>query len=219
MRVGEYLEVLRGRDGVIMADVMPRDLVQEVAEMEASIDMVSGGMRLENMGLFQCLHREEVIVLISDRVFERPDEITMRMVDTEGVVIGHDVPESMRGELSKRSDLIWMSDGFVLFPELIGNRDAKMVMGCSTLRIEGIPEGVDARMFYPSMSSAELINRRYGVEGPDISAAVIGVDGLEPSVDDRSVPVADVVEVPCGGGRHGEPSPEDALYRCDLVGE
>ena len=83
MRVGEFLEILRGMDGVIMADVMPVDLIQEVAEMETSIDCISGGMRLENIGLFQCLHREEVIVLLSD-----------------GVVRGHDVPGYLREELS-----------------------------------------------------------------------------------------------------------------------
>ena len=218
MRVGEFLETLRSMDGVIMADVMPDDLIREVAEMETSIDCISGGMRLENIGLFQCLHREEVIVLLSDGVFERPREITIRMIDTDGVVIGHDVPEYLWEEFSGRDDLIWMSDGFVLFPDLSTNKDAKMVMGCSTLKLNGVPEEVDARMFYPSISSAEIMNRRFGVEGTGISAAVIGVDGLEPSCG-QSVSVSDVVEVPCGGGRHGEPSPEDALYRCDLVGE
>ncbi len=218
MLVDEFLTLLRGMDGVITAEIMPSDLVQEVAETESSVDTITGGMVLENIGLFQCLHHENVFVLISEGFLQRSEEITMRMIDTEGVVIGHDVPDSMREELSARKDLIWMSDGFVLFPELITNRDAKMVMGCSTLRLDGVPGDVTARMFYPSIASAELINRRYGVEGQYISAAVIGVDGLDPSVD-GSVPVSDVVEVPGGGSGHGESSPEDALYRGHLVGE
>lgn len=218
MLVDEFLALLRGMDGVITAEIMPSDLIQEVAEKESSVDTITGGMTLENIGLFQCLHHEHVFVLISKGFLQRSEEITMRMIDTEGVVIGHDVPDSMREELSARKDLIWMSDGFVLFPELITNRDAKMVMGCSTLRLDGVPGDVTARMFYPSIASAELINRRYGVEGPYISAAVIGVDGLGPSVD-GSVSVSDVVEVPGGGGGHGESAPEDALYRGHLVGE
>lgn len=179
MRVGDFMEGMLRVEGVRGIRMMPDDLIRSVASTEASIDTVSGGMRLENMGLFQCIHSPYVFVLFCDPSFERPNEITMRMIDSEGVVIGHDVPPAMMDDYIDRRDIFWMSDGFVMFPDRIGNRDAKMVMGCSRYRCGWLPDDVRVRMFYPSVSSAESINSRFGMEEDGISSAVLGVDGLE----------------------------------------
>ena len=218
MRKGEFMDAMLRTAGVIRIEPIPPDLAQSVAATEVSVDTITGGMRLENIGLFQCLHCPDVFVLFCDGVFKRPNEITMRMIDLDGVVIGHDVPPDMIHEYEGRTDICWMSDGFVLFPERIGNRDAKMVIGCSEYLSEDIDEGTRMRLFYPSIRSAELMNTRFGVFREGVSTAILGVDGLE-ACDDRSVPVSDVVEVPRGRCGHCESTPEDPFYRCDLVGE
>lgn len=183
MRGRDFLDSISKVDGFLDIRCMSAEDVETVAEIETSIGMVSGGMRLENIGLFQCLHAAHVFVLFCDEGFHRPEQVTMRMVDTEGVIVGHDVPPGMMGDFSDRDDVFWLSEGFIIHSDRIGNKDVKLVIGCSELSVPGIPGDVRMRLFYPSMQSAEYLNARFGVSGEGISSAVLGVDGLDDGLD------------------------------------
>ena len=209
---GEFVAAVEGMCGVVQVTRLSSAVVREAVSIEESIRVVSGGLRMDNAGVHACASREMVFAVVCDSDFLRPDTITMELVDDDGVVIGHDVPRSMRDALRDRQDLVWLSEDFVMFPDRIGMRDARLVMHASRLDV-GL--GQDPWVFYPSISSAEMLNRRLGIDAEGLSTMLMGIDGLSPA----SVPVADVVKVPSGRGGHGEPSPEYALYRGDLVGE
>ena len=179
MRSTEYLGLLRAMPGVVRAELVPADLVQSVAEMEASITRASGGMKLENSGMVQCLKRSMVAVVFCDCDFKRPEAVTMRMVDTDGVVIGHDVPPSRMDEFRARDDVLWIASGFIMYADLICSNDATMVMDSSSLMVAGAPEDSVAEMFYPSCSSSDMINTRFAMPGGMISNAIVGIDGID----------------------------------------
>lgn len=174
----EFIAALYRMEGVLRVEPMDEDLVREVVETEDSICRVSGGMRLDNRGVHDCCAMEGRFVMFCDVRFTRPDEVTMEMVDDTGQTIGHDVPPGMREHFGRRNDVFWMSDCFVMYPARFGANDVRMVMLSSGLRVPGIPDWCTARLFYPSPSSAVLIESRYGVSDPMISAAILGVDGL-----------------------------------------
>ena len=184
MHSTEYLRLLRSIPGVVRVELAPADLVQSVAEMEASITRgVGGGMRISNSGMVQCMDRDMIAVIFCDSDFKRPDQVTMRMVNPEGVVVGHDVPPSRMEEFKARDDISWIASTFVMYPDLIGNDDATMVMGSSSLTVAGAPEESAAEMFFPSCSSADMINSRFAMDNKGISNAIVGVDGIEVDVD------------------------------------
>lgn len=209
MRAEDCVRAVGRLCGVMRAETLPDDMLRTVAGIESSIMQVSGGMRIECSGMGVCSSMGTVLVLFCDDGFPRPSEVTMEMVDDRGTVIGQDVPLAMRGSFEGRDDVCWISDGFVLFPRRIDSHfDVRMVLHESRVHVPDAGPGVDARVFYPSPESANLLNSWFGMSCRGMSTLIMGVDGL-----DASVPVTDMVQVPCGGRSHGEPSPEHTLYR------
>lgn len=217
MRHDEFLEHLGKRGGVLRIEPLDRSTVQEVVRIEESICRVSCGLRLENAGVQTCASCSDLFVMFCTSEFPRPDCVTMEMVDDRGVVIGHDVTERMKYMYLGRDDLVWMSDNFVLYPNKTVPCDVRLVMKASRLEAD-LPGDVMPWQFYPSPESADLLNSIFGIEDRTISSVLVGVDGLEPRAP-WSVPVPDVVEVPCAGRGHGEPASEDPLDGRDLVRE
>ena len=216
MQYGEFLTTVRGLAGVIRAEPLDCATMESIVASEGEIRTVSGGMRIENIGVGTCASCRDLFVLFCDGGFARPSTVTMEMVDDRGVTVGHDVPSGMRESLKGRKDLIWLTDDFVMYPEKMEPYDVRMVMRASRLECP-LPPGVDPWVFYPSPTTADAVNEAFGMSVRRMSTVIVGVDGLEGKAP--SVPVADVVEVPGAGGGHGEPASEHAFYRRDLVGE
>lgn len=216
MKPQDFLEFLSGLEGVIKAVSLDRLQVEAIIAKEEALKTVTGGLRMENSGVVTCGSRKNVFIMYCDSNYSRPEKITMEMIDDRGVLIGHDVPPSMIDQFKDRSDVIWFTDNFILYPAKMASYDAKMVM--RACRMEwGLPEGMDAWSFYPSPETANMVNSWFGFTDRRMSTIILGVDGIETS--DVSVPVSDMVEIPGAGCRHGEPSSQDTLYRCDLIGE
>ncbi len=212
MHRNEFITYLSGLKGVLRVERLERSVVGVVADMEDSIREVTAGMRLENSGMATCASCDDVFVILADGDFPRPEAITMEMVDDRGVTVGHDVPPSQVERYRERDDVIWISDNFVLFPLKLDPHDVRMVMRATRMEV---PFDHEPWIFYPSPETADTLNTVLGVGDRTLSTIVVGVNGL----DDGSVPVTDVVEVPAAGCGHGEPTPEDPLDACDLVSE
>ena len=180
------LDALRDMEGVLAAEPLDAAEVEELIRAEESITRVSGGLRLDNRGARECAAMGRCYAMFCDAAFPRPDEVTMEMVYDAGTLIGHDVPPSMRGCLEERDDVVWMSDGFVLYPGRVGRRDATLVMLSGRL---DVPWPGEVRVFYPSMSTADALMGRFGVSGTGVAAVLVGADPGRVSSCDR-----------CGGG-------------------
>ncbi|HJH57559.1 MAG TPA: hypothetical protein IAC83_05770 [Euryarchaeota archaeon] len=175
----DLIEALTALDGVIAAEQLDDETMKVVTGIETSIRTVSGGMRIENRGILDCAGMSRNYVLFCGSGFPRPEQVTMEMVDDAGEVVGHDVPPCMVDAFRSRDDVIWMSDGFVLYPGLVCDRDVRMVMLSSRMKVSGPLGEFDVRSFYPSASSAEYLLGLFGRE-PDrsVAAVILGVDGV-----------------------------------------
>ncbi len=175
----DLIEALTALDGVIAAEQLDDEAMKVVTGIETSIRTVSGGMRIENRGILDCAGMSRNYVLFCGSGFPRPEQVTMEMVDDAGEVVGHDVPPCMVDAFRSRDDVLWMSDGFVLYPGLVCDRDVRMVMLSSRMKVSGPLGEFDVRSFYPSASSAEYLLGLFGHE-PDrsVAAVILGVDGV-----------------------------------------
>lgn len=175
----DLIEALTALDGVIDAEQLDDEAMKVVTGIETSIRTVSGGMRIENRGILDCAGMSRNYVLFCGSGFPRPEQVTMEMVDDAGEVVGHDVPPCMVDAFRSRDDVIWMSDGFVLYPGLVCDRDVRMVMLSSRMKVSGPLGEFDVRSFYPSASSVEYLLGLFGRE-PDrsVAAVILGVDGV-----------------------------------------
>lgn len=213
MRREEFLELVNGLDGVVRALPLSREQVQEIVDEECSISKVSGGLRMECPGIVACASKDDVFVVFCNESLCDPALMAMEFVDDRGVTIGQSVPQELIPRFKERDDLFWLSDDFVLFSERVGEHDAKLVMNAVRLSDDRWG-GMEPWVYFPAPTSYHKLNHMFGNPDQRVSAMVMGVDGLSPSV-----PVADVVEVPCAGCGHGQPASEDPLYRRGLVGE
>ena len=173
----DFLSALRSMSGVIGAEPLDTGMMDDVCRTELSIRVASGGIAVDNRGILDCARMGRHYALFCDSTFPRPEQVTIQMVDELGEVIGHDVPPGMREAFTSRSDVIWISDGFLIYPGLVGRHDAGIVMLSSRLTVPGLP-GADVVSFYPSTSSAELIGSRFGLRDPKVAVVVLGADGI-----------------------------------------
>lgn len=175
----DLIEALTALDGVIATEQLDDEAMKVVTGIETSIRTVSGGMRIENRGILDCAGMSRNYVLFCGAGFPRPEQVTMEMVDDAGEVVGHDVPPCMVDAFRSRDDVIWMSDGFVLYPGLVCDRDVRMVMLSSRMKVSGPLGEFDVRSFYPSASSAEYLLGLFGRElDRSVAAVILGVDGV-----------------------------------------
>lgn len=216
MNCREFMDYAHSKTGVLRVERLSRERVEQAVATEEALKTVTGGLRIENSGILSCASCRDVFVMLCDGSFPRPDKITMAMVDDRGVVVGHDVPESMMSQFEGRGDVMWLSSNFVLYPDKMAPYDVRMVMRASRLEW-AVPAGVTPWIYYPSPETANLLGSWIGNSDSTIPTVMIGVNGLD--TRDASVPVPDMMEVPCAGSSHGEPSSQDTFYRCDLVCE
>ena len=174
----DFIDAAGSMPGVIRVEPLDGDMVDRVLETEMSISVVSGGMRLDNRGALECASMGGRFAMFCDATFPRPDAVTMEMVDDRGELVGHDVPPGLRRAYEGRDDVCWLAEGFVLYPRRIGPHDVTMVMRSAGMRVPGVPENVEVRVFYPSPSSASLLGAPYGLDDGRVSAALVGVGGL-----------------------------------------
>ena len=209
MMLQDFIGFLDGLQGVIHAVPLDRDQVDDVIAKEEALTSVTAGLRMENSGVATCGSRKNVFALYCDSNYPRPDKITMEMIDDRGVTIGHDVPLCMMDQFKGRSDVIWFTDNFVLYPGKMAPYDVRMVMRACKMDWN-LPDGIVPWTFYPSPETADMINSWFGYTDRTKSTIILGVDGLD--TPEASVPVADMVEVPGTGCGHGEPPPQDSFY-------
>lgn len=174
-----FMELLRTMEGIDDVAVLSDDLGSRVASEDHSVSMVAGGMRMSSPGVDACLSKDRRFVLFCNGSFPRPRQITMEMVDDDGQVIGHDVPSCMMDSYAGRDDVIWIADSFVMYPSRVGPSDACMVMHESRFVHDSMPDGIDAWIFYPCMTSACMLNEALGFVGDRMSTVILGVNGLE----------------------------------------
>jgi hypothetical protein len=145
-------------------------------------------------------------IVYCNQDFDYSPMIRMELVDDAGTVIGHNVGSDDKDLYSDDQNILWISDSFIMYCDRIDCNDAEIRMHSRDYDVSCIDADLSASMYFPSMTSCGIIARRYGDCDEGSCIAVVGVDGLE-----TSMPVSDMVQVPCGGCGHGESSSQDAL--------
>ena len=97
----EPLEIVKNLRGVVHAFYLSEDILSKMKEEEAKVRAAGGNIDVDNQGFSQALTRQHVIAIIKDPRFRPPPE-----------------PD----------DVVWLSDAFVMFPEVHGDGGEKFVM-------------------------------------------------------------------------------------------
>ncbi len=208
MRCDEMISKLLAKPGVVRVEILDAETIAGIVDEEDSVRVFSGSMELQSVGLGKCVCKDLVAVVFCDSSFPRPDVVTIEIVDDYGTLMAQDVPPSLMNSISKLDNVLWLSETFVLYTDSISSSKPHMVMKASPFPGPSDFGTEQPWVFYPSVSTADYLNRRFGVDASTgLSTVILGVDGVE-----GLPPVPDVVEVPCGGSCHSEPSSQDTFY-------
>ena len=113
----KQLELIRGLRGVVHAFYLDRTILEELREEESKVRAM-GDIEVDNEGFKQALERDSVICIVKDPRFRPPPEPTVILESGNGEIIGEEVFPFTMKKYENRDDVVWLSDGFVLFPKV-----------------------------------------------------------------------------------------------------
>ena len=173
-------EAILSYPGVMRMEGLDSEALREAMDLELAVDRISGGMKLDNIGIVQCCRKQYVGVLFCRGEFKRPDACSMYMINNKGVIIGREVTKSEKEAMKDDPHIAWLSSTMAMFLDKVDSNDAKFVISAMPFKPEGMPQGMDAVIYYPSIITAKKINERFGVddENSTLSTILIGIDGI-----------------------------------------
>lgn len=122
------LQIVRGLRGVLHAFYLDKDVLDAMREEEAKVKAIGGNVAVDNQGFSQALEHQHVIAIIKDPRFRPPPEPTVELHSNDGAVLGVEVFPFNADQYMSRDDVVWLSDGFVLFPNVHGEGGERFVM-------------------------------------------------------------------------------------------
>ncbi len=125
--VDRPLEIIRGMRGVHNAFYLDKEILAAVKEEEDTVKAM-GDIEVENEGFNQALQRDRVICIYKDPRFRPPPEPTVVLKASDGTIMGIEVFPHTMAEYKDRNDVLWLSDGFVVFPQIMGKGGEKFIM-------------------------------------------------------------------------------------------
>lgn len=177
MNYSEFSRCLLLHPGVIRIELLTDDLLKDVHRIEYSKENV-GFLPNDPIGLLDIEKYTLGLILFCSHEFPMFTESFMRIVDSKGEVIGRDV---MDWELEQMDspDYVWLTRNLYFDISNLTDYGMKCLIGSLDLKVEGLPEAVRPRVFYPCSTTAKYLNKMFGAEGKICATVLVGVDGIE----------------------------------------
>lgn len=178
MEPEEVLARLREEPGVVRAEIMPDALCGSVVREESTVTAAGGMMGVRNLGLDEVIRRSLHLVLFVDTSFDVPSGAPMRMVDSAGNLLGHQIPGGEIREYMGRHDVTFLSDDFVMYTDITVIGDMTMEMPPIPYHGTGgwIPGSAGPVIWFPSTTGSMMVHRHFGQPVGDLATALMGLD-------------------------------------------
>ena len=177
MDLDEVVRRLLSEEGVVRVEPMDDELCGRIVAEESTV-RATGGMGVDNVGLRECLERDTRLCVFTSPSFRVPDEgCTLRMVDSVGKLVGHNITGTMLPEFSSRPDVVFLSDDFVMYTDPVPVGDVRMELHSMPFSGTGgwMPSEADAVLWYASPSSCGIIYDRFRQEVGDLAAGMLAL--------------------------------------------
>ena len=167
------IDIIKGMRGVIMAFYLERDVLEELKAEEATVkSTLNIGVR--NEGFNQALTKDKVICIVKDPRFRPPPEPTVILEGDDGLLMGIEVFPHTAKEYEGRDDVIWLSDGFVVFPKVMGTKNEAFVMPPVSFPELNPDNGChDVVSCSPSATSDLIIKKHYNLKDDPKLASIL----------------------------------------------
>jgi hypothetical protein len=172
--VVDYVSKMEGSRHVFpLLDEAKENLIRIEEGVKASF-----GINCCNKGVMQCLARQNIIVIIKDSRFRPPPEPTVLLVADEDMIIGMEIFPDQKAQYLDREDVIFLSDEFVLFPNLRPkNRECFVMPPVSFPEVEMMPGTKNVVSCSPSPPGDMYVRSLHGLpDDPKLASILLGYD-------------------------------------------
>lgn len=175
MRYRDFSKSLLLHKGIVRIELLSEDIANKLIELDFAPNK-DAFMPQDPVGLNEVLSKDLKLILLCSNEFEMFTEPFMDLVDCRGNIVGHDIVGDDKTGLE---DMIWICSNIYLDPNLLTEHRIRNVIHSVPLHLEGIPEEIRPRVFYPSLDSYRYLKEKFGAKGNIASIAVLGVNGVE----------------------------------------
>lgn len=167
------IDIIKGMRGVLNAFYLDRPVLDELKAEEATVKSTLD-IGVVNEGFNEALVRDKVICIVKDPRFRPPPEPTVILRGDDGIIMGIEVFPHTAKEYQAREDVIWLSDGFVVFPEIKPTNTEKFVMPPVSFPELNPDNGChDVVSCSPSPTSDLIIKKHHGLKDDPKLATIL----------------------------------------------
>ena len=175
------LEIVRALRGVVHAFYLDSEILEQVREEEAKVRAM-GNIAVNNVGFSEALLRESVICIVKDPRFRPPPEPTVILESGNGEIIGEEVFPFTAHKYANKQDVVWLSDGFVMFPTVKADGGETFTMPPVSFPELNPSNGCkDVISCSPAPTCDLMIRKHYGMEdNPKLASVLVAFNRLKP---------------------------------------
>ena len=174
------LAKLRSIDRVVVACPIDEKAAQEYFDRDEDANE-NASMPIDNEGLRESRTRQLHICIAYHGDMPVIDQHMLEMRNAEGQVLGFDVPVKDRAQYERRDDIVWLSDDFLLLPNVGMGSDVKMVMLAQHLVEVGPADGAaDLVMIVPTTPVDVVMRQKYGID-QDVQRIATSIVSFNPA--------------------------------------
>ena len=162
--IENVISYIKEQVGVVDVFVMDDDMSKDVDSIEKSIKTRTNHDYV-NIGYDMALEREHRLCLFITKAFEREFRTRLVLMTGDGTIMGMNLMQDEIEEYSKRDDVLFVSNDFVVFPEEHGEGEEMFVLYPYEFKEleDMIPGCRDAIGFFPTPSSDAYLKERFGL--------------------------------------------------------
>lgn len=191
------LEIIRHMRGVVHAFYLNKPLLERMREEEAKVRAM-GNIAVDNQGFAEALKREKVICIVKDPRFRPPPEPTVVLESGNGEIIGVEVFPFTAQKYANLENVVWLSDGFIMFPTVPADGGESFVMPPVSFPELNPSNGCrDVISCSPAPTSDLMIRKDYGLEdNPKLASVLVAFNTLKPgeTAPDQDPEITNVIK-------------------------
>lgn len=161
--VPKVIDYLKTVTGVLDAFEMDDDISHRIWEIESSI-RTKNDDNYKNIGYDVAMERKHRICVFYDDTYVFGFRSILKLMDSEGTILGTNLRPDEIDDYRKRDDVIWVSEDFVVFPYIQGKGEESFVL--LPFPIKEIEENVQGTSSVigtsPTTSSDDALKNRFG---------------------------------------------------------
>lgn len=177
VQVEEVIKVLEGMEGARHVFRLENSTRKGLIEIEEGVK-ASLGITCRNLGVEECLRREQVVVVIKDKRFRPPPEPTVLLIADNDMVIGKEIFPKERAKYKKDENVLFLSEDFIVFMDKRPKtKECFMMPPVSFPEVAALPGAKNVVSCSPSPPGDMFVRAKHGLpDDPLLASIMIGYD-------------------------------------------